>query len=728
MRPFLLPLFVLLGCSTPPPPVTVTPPSNSPPPAVSVAAPAAADAGVRPFATRASSDVDTLFGQRVADPYRWLEDEKSAEVQAWMAAEDGYTRKFLDELPGRAALLKRLQPLYYVGAIGVPTEVANRLFYTKRNAQQEKAALCVRDGEAGAEKVLLDPNGWDGGKTSLGGWVPSWDGKRLAFNQRPNNADEAVLHVIDVGSGKWSEVDVLEGTKYAGPSWTPDGRGFYYEYLPNPPGTAVADRPGLTEIRFHTLGQPQSRDRLVHGATHNATAFLNQSLSRDGKVLLVVVSHGWTRNDVYFKRLGRDKDFQPLVVGKDALYSVSVWKGFLYVLTDEGAPRKRVFRVSIDRPQRSAWKEIVREDSQATLLSASIVGGMLSLEYLRAAASELRLVTLQGKPVRTVELPELGSSSNLSGLEDNPIAYYAFTSFTRANEVYRTDVRTGVTKLWARVDVPVDASRYTSEQVHYQSKDGTDVTLFLLRRKDVARDGTAPAILYGYGGFDISLTPVFLKSAIPWLDAGGVYALANLRGGGEYGKAWHEAGMLKNKQNVFDDFIAAAEALGREKWADPARIAISGGSNGGLLVGAAMVQRPDLFRAVVCAVPLLDMVRYTQFGSGRTWAEEYGDSSVEADFRWLYAYSPYHHVAPGQAYPALLLLSSDHDDRVDPMHARKFAAWVQAATASHLPVLLRIEKNAGHGGADQVKQAMAEAADTLAFLFVELGVPAPTAP
>jgi prolyl oligopeptidase len=722
MRLFLLaPL--LVACSTPSPTVTPTPPL----PKASVPAPSP-DAGTGPVATRASPVTDTLFGRPVLDPYRWLEDEKSAEVQAWMAAQDGYARTFLDALPGRAALVKRLGTLLYVGAIDVPVERGTRLFYEKRDAQQEKSVLCWREGEGGAEKVLLDPNGWDGGKTSLGLWVPSWDGKRVAFKQNPNNADEAVLHVVDVDSGKVSEVDVLAGAKYAGPNWTPDGRGFYYAYLPNPAGTAVADRPGLTEIRFHTLGQPQASDMLVHGPTHDASTFLSQSLSRDGKVLLVFIIHGWTHNDVYMKRLGRDRDFKPLVVGQPARYAVDVWKGNLYVVTDEGAPRKRIFRASVDRPQRSAWKEIVKEDKEATLQSSTIVGGLLSLEYLRAATSELRLVTLLGKPVRPVALPELGSASNLSGLEDSNAAYFAFTSFTRAFEVYRTDLRSGATTLWARVEVPVDASRYTSEQVHYTSKDGTDVTMFLVRRKDVALDGKAPALLYGYGGFDVSMTPTFISTLIPWLDAGGVYALTNLRGGGEYGKAWHEAGMRKNKQNVFDDFIAAAEALGREKWADPARIAIFGGSNGGLLVGAAMVQRPDLFRAVVCAVPLLDMVRYTQFGSGRTWADEYGDPSVEADFRWLLAYSPYHHVVAAEAYPALLLLSSDHDDRVDPMHARKFAAWVQAATAAQLPVLLRIERNAGHTGADQVKQTVAQYADVLAFVFTELGVPSPTAP
>jgi prolyl oligopeptidase len=694
-------------------------------PATGVAAP---DAGPGRSATRAEPVADELFGQRVADPYRWLEDEKSAEVQAWMTAQNSEARAFLDAQPGRATLVTRLDALFYVGSIGIPVERGGRLFYTRRAPRQEKAVLCWREGPAGAEHVLLDPNSWDGGNISLGAWAPSWDGRRVAFAQRLNNADEAVLHVVDVASGKWADADVLEGGKYAHPNWTPDGRGFYYTYLPNPPGTPVADRPGLAEVRFHTLGQPQARDALVRGPTHDATTFLAPSLSRDGRVLLVYIWHGWTRSDVFLKRLGRDPDFLPLVVGRPALYSVDVWKDHLYIATDEGASRKRVFRTSIDHPQRSAWMQIVPEDPQATLVTTSIVGGKLSLEYLRNATSELRLVTLLGKPDRPVPLPELGTASNLSGLEDRPTGYFAFTSFTRVQEIYRVDVRTGATSLWAKVEVPVDPQRYRSDQIRYRSNDGTEVTMFIVRRKELPRDGTAPTVLTGYGGFDVSITPDFVKAYLPWLDAGGVLAIANLRGGGEYGKSWHEAGMRERKQNVFDDFIAAAVTLGQERWADPARIAIEGRSNGGLLVGAAMVQRPELFRAVVCTVPLLDMVRYTKFGSGKTWADEYGDPEVERDFRWLFAYSPYHHVVPGTRYPALLLLSSDHDDRVDPMHARKFAPRVVAASTSYRPVLLRIERNAGHAGADRVQQAIGQWADTLGFLFSELAVPPPEAP
>ncbi|HMK74002.1 MAG TPA: S9 family peptidase, partial [Myxococcaceae bacterium] len=486
-------LFAAVACSARRP----VPPS---PPPAEPAARAAPDAGPGRPTTRAEPVTDVLFGQRVADPYRWLEDEKSAEVQAWMAAQDAQARAFLDAQPARAALAQRLDALFYVGAIGVPAERGGRLFFTRRAPRQEKAVLCWRDGDAGQERVLLDPNTWAGGTVSLGTWVPSWDGKRVVFAQHPNNADEAVLHVVEVDTGRWSEVDLLEGGKYAQPNWTPDGRGFYYTYLPDPPGTPVADRPGLAEVRLHTLGQPQARDVLVRGPTHDASTFVTPSLSRDGKVLLVYIWHGWTRSDVFLKRLGRDADLLPLAVGRPALYSVDVWKDHLYIATDEGASRKRVFRASVDHPERGAWKEIVPEDPEATLVSTAIVGGKLSLEYLRNATSELRLVSLLGKPDRRVPLPELGSASNLSGLEDRPTAYFAFTSFTRAQEIYRTDVRTGATSLWARVEVPVDPERYRSDQIRYPSKDGTEATMFVVRRKDLPRDGTAPAVLTGYGG------------------------------------------------------------------------------------------------------------------------------------------------------------------------------------------------------------------------------------
>jgi prolyl oligopeptidase len=549
--------------------------------------------------------------------------------------------------------------------------------------------------------------------------VPSWNGKKVVFGHKPNAADEATLHVVDVDSGEWSKIDVIPGGKYARPSWTPDGKGFYYEWLPVDPSIPVSERPGYTEIRFHALGTDPATDRVVHPRTGNPSTFLGSSLSRDGKTLLATISRGWNENDVFIQRPGKDKEFQLLVAGKDARYDVIAWKDRLYVLTDEGASRRRVFKVDPRKLDRSAWKEIVAEDPEAAIDDIAIVGGHLSVSYLRSASSEVRLFTLDGKLVRTLELPGLGTASNLIGLQDDDEAYFSFSSFVLPRHVFRTSVKTGKSERWASVEVPIDPTPYSVEQVVYPSRDGTPISMFIVARKDLPRDGKNPVLLYGYGGFDVSITSSFSGFIFPWLEAGGVYAAPNLRGGGEYGKAWHDAGKHHRKQNVFDDFIAAAEFLVREGYTQPSRLAIRGGSNGGLLVGATMTQRPDLFGAVICAVPLLDMVRYHLFGSGKTWIPEYGDPDIAADFHVLHAYSPYHRVTPGTRYPPMLMLSADHDDRVDPMHARKFVAAVQATGS---PAWLRIEMDAGHGGADQVRRAIEVSADQMAFLFEALSL------
>ncbi len=673
-------------------------------------------------ATRAEQVVDTLHGVQVADPYRWLEDEKAPEVQAWMKAQDALAREQLGKMPGRDALARRFTELFYVDSISPPARRNGRYFYIRTHKDKEKAVLYWREGEHGPEKVLLDPNTWSkDGTVSMGTWAPSWDGKKLVFAQKPNAADEAVLHVMDVDSGEWSRVDVIEGGKYATPKWTPDNKGFYYEWLPTDPSIPVDARPGYTTIRFHALGTDPKTDALVHPRTGDPTTFLQSDLSRDGKYLFTYIIRGWSENDVYWKRPG-EKDFRLLVKGQGAKYSVSAWKDRFYVLTDEGAPRQRVFEVDPARPERAAWKEVIPQDPVAALQGLNIVGGHLALEYLKDATTEVRVATLQGKPVRTVPLPGVGAASNLVGLEDQDEAYFVFTSFTTPRLVFKTSVSSGKSEEWARVELPMDPDAYTTEQVFYPSKDGTRVPMFLVHRKDLKRDGNAPTLLYGYGGFNVSMEPTFRGSILPWLDAGGVYAVANLRGGGEYGKDWHEAGRLDRKQNVFDDFHAAAEFLTREKYTQPKRLAIYGGSNGGLLVGAAMTQRPELYGAVVCAVPLLDMVRYHLFGSGRTWIPEYGTAEKAEDFKTLHAYSPYHHVRPEVRYPALLMMSADHDDRVDPMHARKFVAVMQNLPANQAPVLLRIEMNAGHGGADQVAKNIESTADLYAFLFHVLKV------
>ncbi len=672
-------------------------------------------------ATRAESVVDTLHGVKVADPYRWLEDEKSSEVQAWMKAQDAFAREHLGRLPGRDALAKRFAELYYFDAVSPPAVRGNRFFFSRKHKDKEKSVVYWREGEQGPEKVLLDPNTWSpDGTVSLGTWAPSWDGKKVAFARRPNAADEAILHVLDVDTGTWSEVDVIDGAKYASVNWTPDGTAFYYEWLPTDPSIPVSERPGYTEFRLHRLGTDPKTDTVIHPRTGDPKTFLNGELSRDGKYLFIYVIRGWSENDVYWKRVG-EKDFRLLAKGQGAKYGVLTWQDQFYIVTDEGAPRQRVFKASPDSPERAAWREIVPEDPKGTLEGVNLVGGHLALNYLQDVVNELRVVTLEGQPVRTVELPGVGAASSLLGREDRDDAYFIFDALTSPPQVYKTSVATGKTALWARVELPLQPERFTVRQVFFPSKDGTRVPLFLVHRKDLKLDGSNPTLLNGYGGFNVSMQPSFRASIYPWLEAGGVYALVALRGGGEYGKEWHEAGRLHRKQNVFDDFHAAAEYLVREGYTRPEKLAITGGSNGGLLVGAAMTQRPELYGAVVCAVPLLDMVRYHLFGSGRTWIPEYGTAEKAEDFPVLHAYSPYHHVRAGVRYPPLLMLSADHDDRVDPMHARKFVAAVQAASPSTLS-LLRIESNAGHGGADQVAKAIESSADTYAFLVEVLGV------
>ncbi len=677
----------------------------------------------RPWpATRRDAIVDTLHGTAVADPYRWLETEKADDVQAWMTAQDTFARAELAKYPGRDALAARLTEVFYYDAISAPSHAKGRYFYTRKLAAKEKSITYWKQGEAGAEQVLFDPNGWSAdGSTTLRGWWPDEQGQRVAYSVSENNADETTTKIIDVATGK-DLPDVIPGTKYADVSWTPDGKGFYYTWVPPVGSVPVADRPGFAELRFHALGADPAKDAVIYPATKDAESFLGGYVSRDGHWLLVAVQHGWNSSDYYFKDLRKQgATFQPLVVGVDANFAVYAWRDKFYVHTNDGAPRYQVFKVDPKKPARADWAPIVPQ-TDATLESMNIVGDHLVLGYLRNAASETEVHTLDGKLVRKLPLPPLGTSGGISGNPDEDTGYFSYSSFTEPSVIYKTSIKTGAVTEWARVKLPIDTSQLVVEQVFYPSKDGTKISMFILHRKDVVpngknSDGTHPTILYGYGGFNVSMTPSFASSRAVWLEQGGVYAIPNLRGGGEYGEDWHKAGMLGNKQNVFDDFVAAAEYLVSAGWTSPAHLAISGGSNGGLLVGAAMTQRPDLFAAVICGVPLLDMIRYPLFGSGRTWVPEYGSPDDEAGFKTLLAYSPYHRVVDGTRYPALLMDAADHDDRVDPMHARKFVAAIQHATSSDAPVLLRIERNAGHGGADMVKAGVERIADQYAFLL-----------
>lgn len=708
MRRLLASTLILAGCAT-----TPTTPSTSEP--VDAGAPVAA-APVKPMPP------STRLGEPASDPYRWLEDEKAPEVQAWMKAQDAFAREQLHALPTRDALLKRYRELYYLDSVGAPIKRGGRYFYVRTHKDKEKAVVYWKQGATGEEKVLLDPNTWSTDNTvSLGVWVPSWDGKKVVFAEKPNAADEATLHVLDVETGKRSEIDVIPGAKYASPSWLPDSKTFIYEWLPVDSSIPVSERPGHCEVRQHTLGTAPDKDTQLHPRTGDPKTFIGGGVSRDGKFLFVNIMRGWNENDLFFKRVGKDKTWQLLVAGKDAKYGVDAWKGKLYVTTDEGAPNKRVFAVDPNKFERKNWKELIPEDKDAARESVVIVGGHFAVQSLKKAVSVVELFTLDGKKVREVELPGLGTASNLVGDEDDDEAFFGFSSFVSPSQIFRTSVKTGKSELYSRVDVPVDASKYEVRQVTYESKDKTPVTMFIVAKKDVVLDGNNAVLLYGYGGFDISLRSSFTSFIYPWLEAGGVYAVPNLRGGGEYGKAWHDAGKGAKKQNVFDDFAAAAEYLVREKWTKPARLAIRGGSNGGLLVGTAMTQRPELYGAVICAVPLLDMERYHLYGSGKTWIPEYGDPEKPEELAILSAYSPQQHVKKGTKYPALLMMSADHDDRVDPFHARKFSAAVQAASPDTVS-WLRIEANAGHGGSDQVAKAIENSADQIAFLRAQLGL------
>jgi len=670
-------------------------------------------------ATRQEAIVETIHGKQVKDPYRWLENAGAPEVQAWMQAQDAYTRGELAKLPGRAELAARLKQLFYYDAVSAPAHRKGRYFYTRKHADKEKSVVYWKQGENGKETVLFDPNTWStDGSTGLGGWWPTKDGKYVAYSIKENNSDETKTKILEVATGK-DLPDLLIGTKYSGASWTPDGKGFYYTWVPPVGGeVTIADRPGFAEVRFHKLGTEQAQDAVVHPATRDPKSFIGGGISDDGHWLLVSISHGWNSTDVFLKDARKPKaEWKTLVKGVDATFGVEIWKDQLYIHTNDGAPKYRVFKTPATKLDRAAWKEIIPE-GEATLEGVSVVGGQLIATYLRNAATEVEVRTLDGKPVRKVALPALGTSGGISGNPDEDTGYFAYTSFTEPQVIYKTSIKTGKVSEWARIKLPIDTSQLETEQVFYPSKDGKKISMFIISKKGTPKNGKNPTILYGYGGFNVSQTPAFSSSRAVWLERGGVYAIANLRGGGEYGEEWHRDGMLLKKQNVFDDFIAAGEYLVKEGWTSPEHLAISGGSNGGLLVGAVATQRPELFKAVVCGVPLLDMIRYHLSGSGKTWISEYGSAEDPAQFAAIYAYSPYRVAvdAGARAYPAVLFDSSDHDDRVDPLHARKLAAVMQAAQTAKAPILLRIEKNAGHGGADMVKQTVEKIADQYAFL------------
>ena len=671
--------------------------------------------------------IDMFHGTKVLDNYRWLEDGNRPETQKWVEEEMSYTRGTLERLAGRDAIHKRLTDLLSIGSVTPPLIAGRHYFYTKREGMQSQPILYVREGLNGKDRVLVDANQLAAdGTIALDWYQPSENGKYLAYGTSPSGSEMSTLHIVETKTGTVLP-DTIERTRAASIAWKLDNSGFYYTRYPKkgdvPEGQEMYNR----HVFYHQLGDdPANDDKPIFGEGRDAEDWPNVNLSNDGRWLLIDVSQGWTKSELFLMDLKAGTPPTRITTGKNFLYGGEVYNGKLFITTNEDAPRYRVFVADAGNYDREAWKELIPQ-TDAVLQGTAVFGGKLFAQYEQNASSQLKIFDLDGKKLNDLSLPAIGTVFGLGGRWDRDELFYGFQSFTFAPSIYRYDLKDGSTSLWTKVDAPsIDPSAYDVNQEWFKSKDGTRVPMFIVHKKGIQKNGKNPTLLTAYGGFNVSLTPAFSRTAYLWMEHGGIYAVANLRGGAEFGEDWHRAGMLDKKQNVFDDMIAAAEHLIAEKDTDKNHLAIQGGSNGGLLMGAMMTQRPDLFRAVVCQVPLLDMLHYQDFQIAKLWIPEYGTSENAEQFKWLYAYSPYHHVKAGTEYPAILFMTADTDTRVDPMHAKKMAALMQAEAkngASHTrPILLRIESKAGHGAGKPVTKQIEEFTDVYSFLFWQLGV------
>lgn len=674
--------------------------------------------------------VDDYHGHKIADPYRWLEDADSPETQRFVEEQNAYTQQALDSFPGRGRLRTRIERLLSTGWVEAPQPEGNYYFYEKREGQQNQAVVYVREGLTGKDRALIDVNELaPDGTVALDWWYPSRDGRYVAYGTSPNGSEISTLQVIETATGKLLPEKIWR-TRAASLGWLPDDSGFYYTRYPRPgdvpPGQEMYNR----HVFFHKLGSSDNadglKDPLVFGEGIDPTDWPNVRLSNDGKWLLVEVDQGWARTELYMKNLAEaGSRFVQITGGKDFIYTADIFDGQLYITANEDAPRFRVFKVACANPERSNWKEIIPEgDAVIEGAAAGIIGGRIFVRYSRNASSALSIFDRDGKHLADVAMPALGTIRSIGGESNSKEAFISFESFAMPPTPFRVTLD-GTIKKFLSVKSDVDPTQYEVKQVWFASRDGTRVPMFLVHKRGLQFNGKNPALLSGYGGFDLGRTPVFDPNAmLVLLDRGGIYADVQLRGGNEFGEDWHRAGMLDKKQNVFDDFIAAAEYLIAQKYTDKDHLAIAGGSNGGLLVGAALTQRPDLFRAAVCKVPLLDMLRYQRFQIAKLWIPEYGSADDPKQFDWLYAYSPYHHVKAGTEYPAILFMTADSDTRVDPMHAKKMAALLQAQAANgpDRPILLRVDTKAGHGAGKPIGKLVEDSVGVWSFLFEQLGV------
>ena len=693
-----------------------------------------------PPSTPARPVTDVLHGVQVVDPYRWLEGDNSEpadqgkvtpEVAAWTDAQNAYTRSVLDAVPGRAEVEARLRPLMEVGVVSAPAVRGTRYFFSKREGKQEQPVIYWREGHRGADRVLIDPAALDpSGLTTVEWTSPSADGKLIAYGTYRAGDENTTLHVMEVETGRTLPLQIPD--KVQPPDWMPDGSGFVYRNLRDP------KNPYTGQVMFHRTGTDRKQDAvLFRQFTKDENAALATtwgpfgSLSRDGHWLVLAYWVDTVSNDLWLVNFDEYLETGvvgrvPVSVGQPGQAFGNVVDGTLYLQTTKGAPKGRVVAVDPAKPAPESWRDVVPERQDAVIEGVSIGKGLIAVTYLRNAANVIEVFDFSGRSLGELSQPGIGTA-RIATEEDRTEAYLTFTSFNHPTTIFRVDLAApkATPELWERPDAPVDPAMVEVEQVWYPSKDGTRISMFLVHKKGLARTGETPTLLYGYGGFNVNMTPSFTPTLFHWFEAGGLYAVPNLRGGGEYGEAWHEAGILDRKQNVFDDFIAAAEWLLATGYTTPEKLAIYGGSNGGLLTGAVMTQRPELFQAVIVAVPLLDMLRYQSFLMARYWVPEYGSAEHADHFTFLSAYSPYHHVRDRTRYPAVFLTAGEHDTRVHAMHARKMAARLQAATTSdpaEAPVLLWVDREAGHGQGKPLSLRLREATDIRVFLMWQLGM------
>ncbi|MFM6949645.1 MAG: prolyl oligopeptidase family serine peptidase [Novosphingobium sp.] len=718
---------------------------------ISIASPAVAEKMTLTYPETSRVDlVETQFGEAVADPFRWLENDVRTDkaVADWVAKQNALTQGYLAQLPQRAWFAQRIKALMDYERFGLPHKAGANYFYMRNSGLQNQSQLFVRKGLNGAPRLLIDPNGWaKDGATALDAWVPSKNGKLLAYSIQDGGSDWRTIKLLDVTTGK----DLGDGVKWAkftNIAWI-GSEGFLYSRFPEPQAGAEFQSLNKNQaIYFHRIGTPQSQDELVYATPKEPELGHSAEVTHDGKWVVITTSKGTdSRYAIHIMPMGKSRKWQAqtLIAGLDNAWNLIDGIGdALYFVTNKDAPRMKVVRFNLKKQAlyripcegstkaddvclepRADYVDIIAERPE-TLDRAQIVGDRLVLSYLKDAKSIAEVRSLDGKPVQQIALNAIGTASGFTGVPGEPETFYSFSSFNQPSGIYRFDTRTGKSEPFALPKLTFNPDDYAIEQRFYTSKDGTRVPLFVVRRKDLAQANKAvPTLLYGYGGFDISLTPGFSAMRMAWLEAGGAFALANLRGGGEYGKAWHDAGRLNNKQNVFDDFIAAGEYLIAQGITPKNGLTIQGGSNGGLLIGAVVNQRPDLFAAANAAVGVMDMLRFDRFTAGRYWVDDYGYPSKEADWRVLRSYSPYHNIKVGVEYPAMLVTTADTDDRVVPGHSFKYTAALQAANAGDKPHLIRIETRAGHGSGKPTDKAVAEGADVLAFLAQWSGLQVP---